>query len=59
MQSTKTGELRWFPSLDALIQYLQSEFGNNAQTKEPLSITLPEIDLQPSENRETDIGANE
>ena len=59
MQSTKTGELRWFPSLDALIQYLQSEFGNNAQTKEPLSITLPEIDLQTSENRETDIGANE
>ena len=27
MQSTKTGELRWFPSLEALIQFLRDEFG--------------------------------
>jgi len=59
MQSTKTGELRWFPNLDALFQFLQGEFGNSAQTKESLSITLPEIDHQTSENLKTDIGANE
>ena len=28
MQSTKTGELRWFPNLDALILFLRDEFGN-------------------------------
>lgn len=27
MQSTKTGELRWFPNLDALIAFLRDEFG--------------------------------
>lgn len=28
MQSTKTGELRWFPSLEALIQFLRDEYGS-------------------------------
>jgi hypothetical protein len=27
MQSTKTGELRWFPNPEALIQFLRNEFG--------------------------------
>jgi hypothetical protein len=27
MQSTKTGELRWYPSLEALITFLREEFG--------------------------------
>lgn len=27
MQSTKTGELRWFPNLEALVQFLRDEFG--------------------------------
>jgi hypothetical protein len=26
MQSTSTGELRWFPSLDAMITFLREEF---------------------------------
>lgn len=26
MQSTKTGEMRWFPSLEALIAFLHEEF---------------------------------
>lgn len=28
MQRTGTGELRWFPNLDALITFLREEFGN-------------------------------
>jgi hypothetical protein len=31
MQSTKTGELRWFPNLDALILFLRDEFGGCEQ----------------------------
>jgi hypothetical protein len=27
-QSTKTGELRWFPNLEALVQFLWKEFGD-------------------------------
>lgn len=27
MQSTKTGTLRWFPNLEALITFLREEFG--------------------------------
>lgn len=26
LQSTKTGELRWFPTIEVLIQFLQDEF---------------------------------
>lgn len=59
MESTKTGEMRWFPNLDVFIQFMQGEFGNNAQAKELLSIIFPEIAYQTSENLETDIGANE
>ncbi len=59
MQSTKTGELRRFPNLDALVQFLQGEFGNCAPTKEALSTALPEIDCQTSESLESDIGAND
>jgi hypothetical protein len=45
MQSTKTGELRWFPNLMSLVQFLYEEFGEceglevinqlTAQTFEP------------------------
>ncbi len=28
MQKTGTGELRWFPNLDALIAFLREEFGD-------------------------------
>jgi hypothetical protein len=34
MQSTKTGALRWFPNLEALIQYLRDEFGDCEATAE-------------------------
>lgn len=27
MQSTKTGELHWFPNLEAVIQFLRDEYG--------------------------------
>jgi hypothetical protein len=30
IQSTKTGEQRWFPNLEALIDYLQTEYGDEA-----------------------------
>jgi hypothetical protein len=49
MQSTKTGELRWFPSLDALIQFLLDEFGDcgetiSSATRTAETVTLPEKD---------------
>jgi hypothetical protein len=28
IQSTQTGELRWFSNVDALIQFFHEEFGN-------------------------------
>jgi hypothetical protein len=59
MQSTKTGELRWFSNLDALVQFLQGEFGNCAPTKEALSTALPEIEHLTTESLKTDISANE
>ena len=58
MQSTKTGELRWFSNLDGLIQFLQKEFGC-APINVSLSMTLPEIDDQPVESLETDIAAKD
>ena len=45
MQSTKTGELRWFPNLDALIQFLRDEFDNCEETKDSNQpAALPETD---------------
>jgi hypothetical protein len=44
MQSTKTGELRWFPSLEALIQYLREEFGNCEPSQKAEIAALPEKD---------------
>jgi hypothetical protein len=33
LQSTKTGELHWFPSLDALVQFLRNEFGGCEESR--------------------------
>lgn len=38
IQSTKTGELHWFPSLDAFIQFLQTEFGECEKVLESQAI---------------------
>ena len=54
MHSAQTGKRIWFPNIEALIQFLQEEFGNREQTKEALSIRLPEIDAQPLESLDTD-----
>ena len=35
IQSTKTGNLRRFPSLDALITFLRDEFGEQEKNDEP------------------------
>jgi hypothetical protein len=35
IQSTKTGELRWFPSLDALVTFLRDEFGEQESNDKP------------------------
>lgn len=51
MQSTKTGELRWFPNLNALIKFLQDEFGGYEELKVFQSIVLPETDHQLPKNR--------
>lgn len=50
VQSTKTGETRWFPSLDALIHYLQDEFGSYEELKSLQSIMLPRTDHQRPKN---------
>ncbi|MCA9957591.1 MAG: hypothetical protein H6665_16015 [Ardenticatenaceae bacterium] len=47
IQSTMTGELHRFPSLDALIQFLLDEFGDYGETKSLApqaaeTVTLPE-----------------
>ncbi len=34
LQSTKTGQLRWFPNLDALLEHLRSEFGSQPEGAE-------------------------
>ncbi len=41
MQSTETGELCWFPNLDALVQFLGDEFGNcrDRQSSNPPVLT--------------------
>lgn len=41
VQSVQSGELRWFPSLDALVQFLQEEFGCPEQAQNMQSATLP------------------
>lgn len=51
MQSTKTGELHRFLNLDALIQFLQDEFGGYEELKGVQSIVLPETDHQLPKNR--------
>lgn len=51
MQSTKTGELRWFPNLNALVQFLWDEFGD-CETKDSGQPALLPITDQPTpENR--------
>lgn len=35
IQSTKTGKLQWFPSLDALVTFLRDEFGEHEKNNEP------------------------
>ncbi len=51
IQSTKTGELRWFPNVDALIQFLQEEFGNYEQTQNAKTVTSLEKNDQTMENQ--------
>jgi hypothetical protein len=42
LESTKTGELRWFPNIDELIQSLREEFGDY----EPAQNTKPFAPLE-------------
>jgi hypothetical protein len=51
MQSTKTGELHWFPNLDGLIEFLRDEFDNCKQEPNSKTAALPKKDDHTSGNR--------
>jgi hypothetical protein len=51
VQSAKTGELRWFPGLDALVDFLHEEFDLESETSETTVESPQEILL--SNNRLT------
>ena len=42
IQSTKTGELRRFPDLEALVQFLRDEFGECEGAKDPGQPAAPD-----------------
>jgi hypothetical protein len=59
LQSTKTGELRWFPNVDGLIQYFQDEFGDCDSANKTETTLLSANDNHEPENRQIDTEAGE
>lgn len=59
MESTKTGELRWFPNLEGAIQFLRDEYGNCNLVSDTVQTFLPDTEIEIFEKTAPDSGIND